>query len=135
MIKIFLVLCFFMVSLFAQLKEVDNTQLLEMKSKGVQIIDIRRVDEWKKTGIIEGAKMITFFDEKGNYDIPKWLNEFSQIVKDKDATFVIYCAHANRTKMVGNFLNQELGFKNVYELKGGINYGWIDKGMKTVQIK
>lgn len=134
MIKIFLGLCFFGLSLFADLKVVDNNQLLEMKAKGIEIIDIRRVDEWKKTGVIDGAKMLTFFDAKGNYDIPKWMSEFSQIIKDKDSTFVIYCAHANRTKMVGNFLNKELGYKNVYELNGGINYGWIDKGMKTIPI-
>jgi len=135
MIKIFLTLCFFIVSLFAQLKEVDNNQLLELKAKGIEIIDIRRADEWKKTGIIEGSKMITFFDEKGNYNIQEWLSSFSQVVKDKDTTFVIYCARANRTKIVGNFLTQELGFKNVYELKGGINNGWIEKGFQTVQIK
>ena len=135
MIKIFLTLCFFIVSLFAQLKEVDNNQLLELKAKGIEIIDIRRADEWKKTGIIEGSKMITFFDENGNYNIQEWLSSFSQVVKDKDTTFVIYCARANRTKIVGNFLTQELGFKNVYELKGGINNGWIEKGFQTVQIK
>jgi rhodanese-related sulfurtransferase len=134
MIKIFLGLCFFALSLFADLKVVDNNQLLEMKAKGIEIIDIRRVDEWKKTGVIDGAKMLTFFDVKGNYDIPKWMSEFSQIIKDKNSTFVIYCTHANRTKMVGNFLNKELGYKNVYELKGGINYGWIDKGMKTIPV-
>jgi rhodanese-related sulfurtransferase len=135
MLKIFLSLSFFMVSLFADLKEIDNNQLLEMQKKGVEIIDIRRVDEWEKTGVINGAKMLTFFDEKGNYDMAKWLNDFSQIVKDKNTTFIIYCAHANRTKMVGNFLNKELKYSNVYELAGGINYGWIDKGMKTVPVK
>lgn len=134
MLKIFLSLSFFMVSLFADLKVVDNNQLLEMQKKGVEIIDIRRVDEWEQTGIINGAKMLTFFDEKGNYDMAKWLNDFSQIIKDKNTTFVIYCAHANRTKMVGNFLDKELGYKNVYELNGGINYGWIDKGMKTIPV-
>lgn len=134
MLKIFLSLSFFMVSLFADLKVIDNNQLLEMQAKGVEIIDIRTVAEWKETGVINGAKMLTFFDEKGKYDMTKWLNDFSQIVKDKDTSFIIYCAHANRTKMVGNFLNKELGYKNVYELNGGINYGWIDKGMKTVPV-
>ena len=65
----------------------------------------------------------------------KWLSEFSNVVKDKNQTFVIYCAHANRTKMVGDFLSKQLGYKDVYELTGGINYGWIDKGMKTVEYK
>lgn len=133
--KILLSLLFLVGSLFAQLKEVDNNQLLQMKEKGVVVIDIRRAEEWKSTGIIEDSKLLTFFDRNGRYDVNQWLNDFSKLVKSKDTTFVIYCAHANRTKVVGNFLEKELGFKNVYELKGGINYGWIQKGMKTVEYK
>lgn len=135
MLRIFLILSLFFAALFADLKEVDNAQLLEMKDKGVVVIDIRTLGEWKEYGIIEDAKLITFFDEKGNYDMTKWLSEFSNVVKDKNQTFVIYCAHANRTKMVGDFLSKQLGYKDVYELTGGINYGWIDKGMKTVEYK
>jgi rhodanese-related sulfurtransferase len=135
MLRIFLILSLFFVTLFADLKEVDNTQLTEMKNKGVVVIDIRTLGEWKQYGIIQNAKPITFFDEKGNYDVTKWLSEFSKYVKDKNQPFVIYCAHANRTKMLGNFLNKQLGYENVYELEGGINYGWIDKGLKTVDYK
>ena len=135
MLRIFLILSLFFAALFADLKEVDNTQLAEMKEKGVVVIDIRTLGEWKEYGIIENAKPITFFDEKGNYDITKWLSEFSKYVKDKNQAFVIYCAHANRTKMLGNFLNKQVGYTNVYELEGGINYGWIDKGKKTVEYK
>ncbi len=135
MLRIFLILSLFFAALFADLKEVDNKQLVEMKDKGVVVIDIRTLGEWKEYGIIEDAKLITFFDEKGNYDMTKWLSEFSNVVKDKNQTFVIYCAHANRTKMVGDFLSKQLGYKDVYELTGGINYGWIDKGMKTVEYK
>ena len=135
MLRIFLILSLFFAALFADLKEVDNTQLAEMKEKGVVVIDIRTLGEWKEYGIIEDAKLITFFDEKGNYDMTKWLSEFSNVVKDKNQTFVIYCAHANRTKMLGNFLSKQLGYKDVYELTGGINYGWLDKGMKTAEYK
>jgi rhodanese-related sulfurtransferase len=135
MLRIFLILSLFFVTLFADLKEVDNTQLTEMKNKGIVVIDIRTLGEWKQYGIIQNAKPITFFDEKGNYDVTKWLSEFSKYVKDKNQPFVIYCAHANRTKMLGNFLNKQLGYENVYELEGGINYGWIDKGLKTVDYK
>ena len=135
MLRIFLILSLFFAALFADLKVVNNTQLAEMQNKDVVVIDIRTLGEWKEYGIIQNAKPITFFDEKGKYDTTKWLNEFSKYVKDKNQTFVIYCAHANRTKMLGNFLNKQLGYENVYELEGGINYGWIDKGLKTVEYK
>lgn len=135
MLRIFILLSLFFAALFADLKVVNNTQLAEMQNKDVVVIDIRTLGEWKEYGIIQNAKPITFFDEKGKYDTTKWLNEFSKYVKDKNQTFVIYCAHANRTKMLGNFLNKQLGYENVYELEGGINYGWIDKGLKTVEYK
>ena len=135
MLRIFILLSLFFAALFADLKVVNNTQLAEMQNKDVVVIDIRTLGEWKEYGIIQNAKPITFFDEKGKYDTTKWLNEFSKYVKDKNQTFVIYCSHANRTKMLGNFLNKQLGYENVYELEGGINYGWIDKGLKTVEYK
>lgn len=100
---------------------------------GTVVIDIRRKDEWDYYGIIEGSYLLTFFDEIGDYNIEKWMEEFSKIVKDKEQKFILVCAHANRTKTVGQFLVKELGYKNAFELHGGINYGWLDKGLKTVK--
>ncbi|MGB3750361.1 MAG: rhodanese-like domain-containing protein, partial [Arcobacteraceae bacterium] len=97
------------------------------------LIDIRREDEWNHYGIIEGSHKLTFFDETGDYDFNAWMAEFIKIVKDKNQKFILVCAHANRTKTVGNFLATELRYTNVNELDGGINYGWIDKGLKTVK--
>jgi rhodanese-related sulfurtransferase len=45
----------------------------------------------------------------------------------------LVCAHANRSKTVGKFLNAKTGYKNIFELAGGINYGWIDKGLSTTK--
>lgn len=119
--------------MLGKVKSVDEKQLQEMLSKGTVVIDIRREDEFKQFGIIEGAKTITFFDGAGQYDAHKWLESLEKYVHSKDEPFVIYCAHANRTKIVADFLDSQVGYKNVYELQGGINYGWIDKGMKTVK--
>ncbi len=123
----------FSLSLFGEVIPVDNIQLKQMIDNGIVVIDIRRYDEWKKYGIIDGSKTLTFFDINGNYDAVSWLNSFTSYIGDKNTPVVIYCAHANRTKVVGNFLNKQLGYNYVYELKGGINYGWIDKGMSIVK--
>ncbi|PIF03967.1 MAG: sulfurtransferase [Arcobacter sp.] len=101
--------------------------------KGTVLIDIRREDEWNRYGIIKGSHKLTFFDGFGNYDIDKWMEQFTKIVKSKDQKFILVCAHANRTKTVGGFLSQQLHYTNVYELDGGINYGWLDKGLETVK--
>ncbi len=120
-------------SAFAKFNHLDSAQVEKMIQQGVPIIDIRTPGEWKQTGVIKGAKLIMFFDRNGKYDAKKWLEEFSKVVKNKNQPFIIYCAHANRSKAVGKFLDKQLGYKNVNELEGGIIYGWIDKGKKTVK--
>ena len=128
----------YLILLLGNIMQADFTSLSanavqqEIK-EGTVLIDIRREDEWQYYGIIEGSHKLTFFDETGEYDINKWMEQFIKIVKDKNQKFILVCAHANRTKTLGHFLSSELSYKNVYELDGGINYGWIDKGLKTVK--
>ena len=119
-------------SLFAGLKTVDMKELMALKAKGAPIIDIRTAGEWKQTGIIEGSHKLTFFSERGEPLLAEWFFELGRLVKDKKAPVLLYCAHANRSKSLGDGLVQ-MGFTNVYELKGGIENGWIKKGQKTVK--
>jgi len=135
MFKILLTISIVYSSLFANFSEINEKKLQELIKKDIVVIDIRRDDEFKQYGIIENSKTLTFFDGRGKYNIPTWMKEFTKLVKTKEQPFVIYCAHANRSKDVGNFLSKQLGYKEVYDLKGGINYGWIDKGLKTVKFK
>ena len=118
-------------SLMAGFKAIDANELLKMQKQGVVVIDIRTPAEWKERGVIKGAKTMMFFTPTGNADVGNFMFELGHLIKDKKEPFIIYCAHANRTKELGRWLNS-LGFKNVYELDGGIEYGWIDKGFKTV---
>jgi rhodanese-related sulfurtransferase len=133
--KLFLTLLLLTTGLFADFITLDATQVKNAMKNGTPIIDIRRADEWSQYGIIEGSHRLTFFDASGKYDAQTWLAEFTKIVKDKNQPFILVCAHANRSNAVGHMLDDQLGYKNVSELKGGINYGWIDKGLKTVQYK
>jgi len=119
--------------MFADFKTMSTEDVQTEIKNGTIVIDIRREDEWTNYGTIKGSHKITFFDGYGKYDINKWMEQFIKIVKNKDQKFILVCAHANRTKTVGTFLSKQLSYKNVYELDGGINYGWIDKGLKTVR--
>jgi len=130
--KILLSSLLFAASVYADFTTLDAHQLQEAMKNGTPVIDIRRPDEWKKYGTIKGSHKIMFFDGKGKYNIEQWMSEFTKIVKDKSQPFILVCAHANRTKAVGRMLDEQVGYKNVNELKGGINYGWIDIGLKTV---
>ena len=105
----------------------------EKVKEGYKIIDIRRADEWEHFGVIEGSHKITFFDEEGGYDVKAFLEAFTQVVTDKEQAFILVCAHARRTKSVGELLALQLKYTNVYDLDCGINWGWIDKGYKTIR--
>ena len=120
-------------SLFAEFKAIDAQTLIKMQKQGIPVIDIRTPQEWKERGIIPGAYKIMFFTPNGGADVPNFMFELGHLVKNKNQPFIIYCAHANRTKQLGKWLSDKLGFKKVYELKGGIEYGWIDKKYKTVK--
>jgi rhodanese-related sulfurtransferase len=118
--------------LFAEFKTIGVEELEKMQAKGVPVIDIRTPGEWKQTGIIKGAHKMMFFTPKGEADVANWFYELGKLVKEKREPFIIYCAHANRTKSLGKGLEQ-MGFEHVYELKGGIENGWIKVGKKTVK--
>jgi len=130
--KHLLLLSLLSVSLFAKFETVDSTEFEKLQAKGYPVIDIRTPMEWKQTGIIKGAHKMMFFTPKGDADIANWFFELGHLVKDKKEPILIYCAHANRSKSLGQGL-VESGYENVYELKGGIENGWIKLGKKTIK--
>ena len=130
--KLLLISALLSTVLFAEFKTIGVEELEKMQSQGVPVIDIRTPGEWKQTGIIKGAHKMMFFTPRGEADVANWFFELGHLVKDKNQPFIIYCAHANRTKSLGQGLDQ-MGFKHVYELKGGIENGWIKAGKKTVK--
>jgi len=96
----------------------------DLDTKNDIIIDIRRESEFKETGIIKNSIKLTFFDDYGQYDLLSWLKEFKKHVKSQDQKFVLVCAHAQRTDMLGNYLLNELEYENTSHLEGGISL-WL----------
>jgi len=130
--KILGLLILIQISLLADFKHIDIEEAQKLMQKNVPIIDIRTPPEWKETGVIKGSHKLMFFDDRGRYDVQKWLNDFGKIVKDKNQPFILVCRTASRTNMVGQFLANQAGYKNVYDLKGGIVH-WKRSGNKTVR--
>ena len=115
-------------SLFAELKQEWATE--NFLKKNVKIIDIRTPAEWRETGIVKGSYTIMFFDEQGNYDVPKFLKALDGVVK-KDEQFALICRVGSRTGMVSEFLSKDIGYK-VINLKGGI-MKLISEGYRPVR--
>ena len=86
--------------------------------KGIKIIDIRTPAEWRESGIVKGAYTITFFDEKGNFNVDAFVKQLNQVVK-KNEPFALICHTGSRTTMVSDFLANKLGYR-VINLKGGM---------------
>ncbi|SFV67183.1 Rhodanese-like domain protein [hydrothermal vent metagenome] len=118
--------------LFAEFKTVDVDTFEKLMAKGYPTIDIRTPMEWKQTGIIKGAYKMMFFTPNGQPDLAQWFFDLGHLVKDKKDPILIYCAHANRSKSLGKGL-ESMGFEHVYELKDGIENGWIKAGKETVK--
>jgi len=116
-------------SLFAEITNIIVTPEFVNSAK-LKIIDIRTKGEWKETGIVKGSYPLTFFNEKGNYDIDGFLKSLNKIV-NKDEKFALICRTGSRTGMVSNFLGKKLDY-HVINLKGGL-MKLLRAGYKTVR--
>lgn len=115
----------------AAVTHIDNARLEELLVQGVPIIDIRRPNEWQQTGIIKGSHLITFFDDKGNYNVKAWLDKLSPIAGKNDP-FVLICRTGNRTAILSRFLDEKLRYTKVYNVQKGIT-DWIAKGRPVIK--
>jgi len=114
----------------ADLIDIDNEKLQSLIDEGVPVIDVRRLDEWKHTGVVKDSHLLTFFDEKGNYDAQKWLSEMSEVINPEEP-FVLICHSGARSSAVGKWLGEQFG--TVYNAKAGI-MSWIDQDNETVPV-
>ena len=112
------------------LSEVDSSQVLEMLKRGVPVIDIRRQDEWIETGVIEGSRLMTAFDQNGVLT-PGFPERFTGLIK-KDEEVVLICHSGSRTYYIGQALSQQLGYQKVFHANHGIVH-WLRKGYPLVE--
>lgn len=109
----------------AEVTNIDNAGLQNLINEGVPVIDIRRSEEWQQTGIVANSHLITFFDNKGNYDIKAWTAKLDEILaQDREKPFVLICRTGNRTARISQYLNAKLGYSRVYNVRAGI-VEWI----------
>ncbi|GGD27285.1 rhodanese-like domain-containing protein [Sinisalibacter lacisalsi] len=84
----------------------------EMKASGALIVDIRTPPEWYQTGVIEGAKLVTFQDPQS----------FLGAIEDEIADgrdIVLVCRSGTRTQAAGMYLAQMVD-NSVISAAGGM---------------
>ena len=114
----------------AQVVETDSGELPRLMAEDVVVIDIRRPDEWKRTGVIEGSHAMTFFDAKGKYDVKAWMSKLTPVAAS-DRKVAIVCHSGGRSRPVARFLHKGMGYPRVYDVRDGVA-GWIAAKRPTV---
>ena len=126
-----LVLFNFNIQTFAAVKDANNQKILSLIQNGVPIIDIRTASEWNDTGVIKHSNLITFFDEKGNYNLEEWLSKLKKIAKEGDPVIII-CRSGRRSGIVSKLLDEKIKYTSVYNASGGI-LSWIRSKNEIIQ--
>ena len=117
-----LLVCGFIASAQAETQQISASQLDELLRQGATVIDVRRTDEWRATGIVPGSRMITAFDAEGRLD-PNFPEKVAASVPS-DQPVVLICRSGNRSAKASRLLNEQLGFQQVYNVQGGIQ-AWL----------
>jgi rhodanese-related sulfurtransferase len=94
----------------ADLSQTDWTKQLEKDTNAV-VLDVRTAAEVNE-GIIPKAIHIDIYEGQG------FLDKLEDL--DNSKNYYVYCRSGNRSGQACAVMNQ-LGFKNAYNLKGGIN--------------
>ena len=109
----------------------DSGQLKTLLEQGTPIYDIRRTEEWRQTGVIEGSRLLTFVDGSGRM-LPDFLAHLSRAV-DKDDPVILICRTGNRTSTLARHLAEQMGYTHVYNVRNGITQ-WISDGRPVTHL-
>lgn len=104
---------------------VGNAELERLIESGVTLVDVRRPDEWRETGVVAGSQRLTFVDASGRVQ-PAFLDQLTGL-GDRHEPIALICRTGNRTDALARHLVERLGYTRVYNVRDGIT-GWIGDG-------
>ena len=80
---------------------VSAEELSRLLDEGVKVIDVRRADEWRATGVIAGSQIITAFDAQG-YLNPHFIEEVSVSVgRSQSIALICRSGHRSAVAVIG----------------------------------
>jgi len=115
---------------FADIVNVNNSQIIELSNNNVPIIDVRRSSEWEQTGVIPNSILLTFFDDEGNYDYNQWYTKLLSEINTEEQIILI-CRSGKRSKAIAEMMNSKLDIR-IYNAKKGI-ISWLNEKLITVK--
>lgn len=112
--------------------EIGAAEAYALAKEGkVTLIDIRRPEEWRQTGVAEGAVRINMLHPKGLQGFAQEV--YTLVGGDLNAPIVLICRTGSRTSRLQPVLTQA-GFTNVKHIPEGTlgnrsTPGWIAQGL------
>jgi rhodanese-related sulfurtransferase len=112
--------------------EISAQETYDLLQNGdITLIDIRRPEEWRQTGVAKGAKRINMLHPKGLQGFAQEV--YNAVGGDLNAPIALICRTGSRTSRIQPILKQ-VGFTNVRHVPEGTlgnrqQKGWIDQGL------
>lgn len=93
-----------------------------MLKQNVPVYDIRRAEEWRQTGVVEGSQLLTFVDAGGRLKAD-FFSRFTAAT-EKNEPVILICRTGNRSSVLARHLVEQMGYTQVFNVRNGIKQ-WI----------
>ena len=115
-------------------KMINSEELIDKINNNAVALDIRLENQWDK-GVIEGTFQETAFNKDGKFNVYIMDKVRALAAEESQNIEIVFTSHAGETAAIlGNAFAEDLGFKNVSVLKGGILPG-LNEDRKLVPHK
>ena len=115
-------------------KMVNSEELIDKINNNAVALDIRLENQWDK-GVIEGTFQETAFNKDGKFNVYIMDKVRALAAEESQNIEIVFISHDGETAAIlGNAFAEDLGFKNVSALKGGI-LQWLKEDRKLVPHK
>ena len=106
---------------------ISSDELITLINKNGVALDIRTEDQWKKTGIIKGSFQETAFSKEGKFNVYLMDKVRALAGAESQNIEIAFISNDGKTaSILGNAFAEDLGFTNVFVLRGGIK-AWIEE--------
>ena len=115
-------------------KMINSEELIDKINNNAVALDIRLENQWDK-GVIEGTFQETAFNKDGKFNVYIMDKVRALAAEESQNIEIVFISHDGETAAIlGNAFAEDLGFKNVSVLKGGI-LQWLKEDRKFVPHK
>ena len=115
-------------------KMINSDELIKKINSNAVALDIRLENQWDK-GVIEGTFQETAFNKDGKFNVYIMDKVRALAAEESQNIEIVFISHDGETAAIlGNAFAEDLGFKNVSVLKGGI-LQWLKEDRMLVSHK